>query len=475
MAHPYTAFANYVLPTNVNTFLTALLTNPTLYKTTHVSSGAYGAVFAIEVDIRFENPFKTFYITDSRGIITTSDNRYLATVPQTHRFCCKIVGINTHDEQFSFTNECNKQLDIYAKTNENLNAVCLPLFFYSIVSEQSTDPLKLFINAINATHGSKLTPSIMYGISFMPYSMNSLLPEQRSLTARDILNSDVVLSEITKIIDEFDETNEDHVIQIFESNIHIYSFCVVLSLIIRLYFAGYCHGDLHLGNIIVYPCPSGMHETGDSQSGMNETTRRFFIPTLLLIDTGFAFKHSSDITLKKDEYEGFKLVIENIINIRSPNSRQNMMSWDSYFWFPKIFIDGVGGDMMRDPTLNEPRCKFIFVLFQYFERYRTSLEAQRLTILNTRLPELLTNIRAINTSVSKIVDAYIASIPGAPKAKLHAYNSHGGRRRNYYVSNRKQTKRMKTMRKQPKINKKHTRSMRRRKSQKRRLRRQRIN
>lgn len=371
------------------------------------------------------------------------------TGPHIHRFCCKIVDINSQDKAFSFKNECNKQIDMYARTNHNLNAVCLPLFFHSIVSDQTTGPLKPFVGAIYDKYLDKLKPSSMYGISFMPYSTNSLSLEGPGLTARDILKSELVLTQIDKYIDIFNETGETDepvelkVIRIFKNSTNIYSFCVVLSLIIRLYFAGYCHGDLHLGNIIVHPY----------HSGMADTAQWFFDPTFLLIDTGFAFKHSLDITLNQDNYEDFKLIINNLMNTPSPNSDETMMSWGPYFWFSEIFIDGVG---KKDNTrvLNDNRCNFIFRLFKYFERYRNNLETYRLSILESSESRLLllSNIRDQNTIFSASVDAYIASITGgSPKDKLRAYNSHGGHRR-----------------RQPKINKKHTRSVRRRKSQTRR-------
>lgn len=458
MASPYTAFAYNLPPEDVDTFLTNLLDKPALYNCTFVSSGGFGAVFYIDVDTSIENPFQTFYITNDGRVIITSNNRYLSmTGPHIHRFCCKIVDINSQDKAFSFKNECNKQIDMYAKTNENLNAVCLPLFFHSIVSDQTTDKLKPFVGAIYSKYSDKLKPSSMYGISFMPYSTNSLSLERPGLTARDILKSELVLSQIAKYIVTFNETDEHvefNVIRIFKNSTNIYSFCVVLSLIIRLYFVGYCHGDLHLGNIIVHPY----------QSGMADTAQWFFDPTFLLIDTGFAFKHSLDIMLNQDNYEDFKLIINNLMNTPSLNSGETMMSWEPYFWFSEIFIDGVGGET---PVLNDTRCNFIFRLFNYFERYRANLETQRLSILETLEPRLLPNIRGQNTNFSASVDAYIASITGHSIVdKLRAYNSHGGHRRNYYVSNRKQTSR-----RQPKINKKHTRSMRRRKSQTRRRRR----
>ena len=145
-----------------------------------------------------------------------------------------------------------------------------------------------------------------------------------------------------------------------------------------------------------------------------------------------------------------------------------MLTHRPYNWFPKIFMANI------DPAnseVNDDRCLSIFTLFQFCERYRVNYETRQLEIFSTLHPGQIENIRAQNRHISESVDAYIASIPAiSPEAQFIAFNSHGGRRRNYYVSNRKQTNRMKTNRNQTKINKKRTRSVRRRKSQKRRRR-----
>ena len=130
MANPYTATNTMVTQEAVNTFLTAILPNdraipakPTMFTSTFVSSGSFGVVFHIDVDIHIENPFETFYVTDEQGFIITSSNKYiLDESPRIHRFCCKIVFIEKVEDEFSFTNECTKQRDIYARTNKNLNS-----------------------------------------------------------------------------------------------------------------------------------------------------------------------------------------------------------------------------------------------------------------------------------------------------------------------------------------------------------------
>jgi len=248
--------------------------------------------------------------------------------------------------------------------------------------------------------------------------------------------------------------DENSVIDIFQRTPYIiYSLVSVISLLMRLYSAGYCHGDLHDGNIVVCPNVSGM------------TTYRehiiYFRPVVTLIDTGFAYKHGQHVPDDfSTNYNSFKSVIIDIITRRAPKLGQNMLTHQPYNWFPKFFMENIDTEK---PEVNDDRCNGIFTLFQFCEIYRVNYETRQLHIFNTLHPGQIERIRAQNQQISESVNAYIASIPAiSPEAKFIAYNSHGGRRHlRYYYSTRKQTK----------INKKHTtRSVRRRKSQKRRRR-----
>lgn len=480
MANPNTAWRAIVSIEDVTTFLTTIISTPDSYSATYVSSGVYGNVFRIDVDMRVVSnyPFPTFYIDDHRIVYTSDSRDALPPHPVHHiyRFCCKIMPIYEPTDEVSFTNECTKQKDIYAKTNENLNAVCLPLFFYHIVNAEDSSILMEFINSLMP----KMDPrkmeeeevSKMFGISFMPYSVNRFeLPDNPSSgrSARDLLDSNRVLDEIS--MQQLNANpDEKSVIELLLTKTHIYSYVVIVSLLIRLYLAGYCHGDLHLGNIIVYNWKSGM------TINTSPTEPTYFYPSFSLIDTGFAFRHRLRLpqSLALHKYNIFKSIIMIIQTMRSPKSRQNMISWRAYHWFPKILMNNVGKISSPPPSLDEDRCRFIHKLFCAFERYRINFETQRISILTTFNPpqthqELLLNIRTQNLITSRSVDKYI-------EERIDAFNSLGGRRRNYYITNRKQTNRMKTNRKQTKISKKHTtRSIRRRKSQHRRQQRPRHN
>jgi hypothetical protein len=453
MANPNTAWRGIITIDDLNRFLTVILEDDTLYKSTYVSSGVYGTVFRIDVDMRVDTPypFPTFYIGDS-GIIYTSDNRNDRTIDHhIHRFCCKIMPIYTETDEVSYTNECRKQQDIYAKTNENLNAVCLPLFFYRIVATTEDSPLMNFIRTIMLKGLQDKDHRKMFGISFMPYSVNRVkLPNDPSidLSARELLDSGLVRNEIDEQIVAI--SDENSAITLLLTNKHIYSYVVIVSLLIRLYFAGYCHGDLHLGNILVYNWPTAV----TINTSTYEPT--FFYPAFSLIDTGFAFRHGLSLPRIVDvrDYKTFKSTIRQIQTIRSPKSGHNMISWDSFHWFSKILMKNVGKS--GNVSLHEDRCRFIHNLFCAFEKYRINFENQRISILDTltqTLSEsLLGNIRIQNHLISRSVDDYINTMPFDSDAmKIHQFNSYGGRHLNYYSSNRKQTNRMKT-----KITKKHT-------------------
>jgi len=474
MANPNTALCADVSTLSVNIFLSQIMEPRVLplFTAGFVANGVNGAVFIIEAHIGILNPFKTFYISSEKKLVYTSNSAYLSVPYPKHRFCCKIVPIRNEEQAPSFRKEYKKQQDIYARTN-NLNAVCLPLFFGDVVLMTDVIPLTQFIRSIrdNVSVMSKiiLPDTPYYGISFMPYSVNNLqlydparLPPslQQFTASRSILqNYTQIIETINRWVDRSsnpprqqfpDETN---IIQIFQTNIPIYSYVLVVSLLIRLYFVGYFHGDTHPDNFVVYPTPSGMIKQRNQAGQLVDI---YFYPSLTLIDLGYAFKGRHDTTHGLiRSYEEFVAVIHNIIFTIVPISGMNMITHADYNWFPRIFMDD-------KVTINDNRCRFIFHLFQAFETYRISFESQQFEITNKIDPTICPVILNENTRVIATVNAYITSLsPDSPEEQLRIYNTLGGRRRrrrriNYYVSNKKQRK----------ITKKHTVSMRHRKSKK---------
>ena len=492
MANPLTAINTVVDEQTVNILLTNMMSTQELCEIRLLSRGMYGFVVSIRLYAEetmgdlFHNQFNQFntFRIDSNGTFTNSS--YATDEKGEHStFCCKLVPIldppspiqiillkqteQTAIQQetstgLAFNNECNKQRQIYALTNHNLNSVCLPLFYFDIVSLFTDNIRTRFIQFIFERTGINIPvtpPGLQFGISFMPLSPNT---DSTTQTKSKIPQSIAFITGETslRILDSVlrQVHDENSLIEIFQHTPFIYPLFSVISLLMRLYSAGYCHGDMHDGNLVVCPNPSGMTTYRDRTI--------YFRPVVTLIDTGFAYKHGQRVPDDfLTNYESFISVITDIITRRAPKLGHNMLTHRPYNWFPKFF-------MAIDPAkseVNDDRCRGIFTLFQFCERYRVNYETRQLHIFSTLHPGQIERIRAQNHQVSESVDAYIELIPAiSPEAKTIAFNSHGGRRRNYYVSNRKQTNRMKTNRKQTNISKKHTtRSMhRRRKSQHRR-------
>lgn len=462
MANPFTAENAIVSLESVNEFLNAIMRySPVVYAVNFVSNGVFGAVFRIDVDTSIPSPFKTFYITPGE-IIHTS------VVGNRQRFCCKIVPINTDDQALSFTNECKKQEKMYAKTNHNFNAVCLPVFFNGIVDMADGDmgngdmadgdmadgdnPLKQFLEMIFTL--ATFPVCNRYGIIFMPFVEQTLpvlepTPGVRLSASETLL--DTLLSYNTIIENISELASIDHT-RLLEKIIHIfrqeppylYSYVSIVSLLIRIYVAGFCHGDLHLGNVVGCPYPSGMIFVGSECIN--------FVPLLLIIDMGFVHPHSNPIPVDiKTNYDVFKRVIDHIIR-RNSKGGYNMLTNPFYNWFPKILMDQHNAEF----TLNDDRLHVIFGLLQYFEMFRSNLEQYQLTILDRIAPGQRVSLRNQNDTISASVVEYMRS--HLPFNSLAAI-SKGGRRhhRYYYQYARKQTK----------INK-NSSNVRRRKSQKRR-------
>lgn len=502
MANPLTAKNLEPEKVNVEQLVTDICKNPEMCEISLLAKGTYGFIFSIGIPAAVSEkfkyyPFKTFTIDPENGsMIYTSRVSSRVSSQYFNRFCCKLVPIMDESPQkimftkegtssknvaagytdddddtpmsqdtstsLSFNNECHKQRHIYALTNYDLNSICLPLFYFDIVHFLSSSIWKKFIECIFVqTRISIKSPpqGLQYGISFMPFSPNtySTSPIRKNLTILDIFSTPPRIEILREIISNLPSVDGiptlltppivDTLFKISE----IYTFISVISLIIRLYCVGYCHGDLHFGNIVVYP---------EFPSSMRLHPKSYFTPTFSLIDTGFAYQHGQEVPpdiLKN--YESFKNVIRKIITNRTLKSGLNMREFPYHNWISIIFEDNIE---YSKTTINHTISRAIFRLFQFYERYRRNFELHQAKKLILFDPTVIDNLRAQNHRISASVNEYIASIPETTtEAKFIAFNSHGGHRRNYSVSNRKQTK----------INKKHTtRSVRRRKSQKRRRR-----
>ena len=277
----------------------------------------------------------------------------------------------------------------------------------------------------------------------MPFSVNTHtflnIPRLRSSSAVVLTDKHVVSLLVTSINDSYSQERltEERIIEIFRKGPYAYAFVSVVSILTRLYSIGYCHGDLHSGNIVIFPFPSAMTEKPNCD-GSKEII--LFGPSFSLIDFGFAFKHERPIPQDiLTNYDSFKFVIQTIITIKPIKPQgETMLSFPSYQWFPMIFCDGVG---TGQPTFNEDRCNVIFTLFSQFERYRGEFETSQLRKIEIMTPGIMNNFEEENEEISQSVDAYIAAIPGdTPAEQLHKFNTYGGRRRIYNAIKRKQTK-----------------------------------
>lgn len=455
MANPLTAIEADVNESIVSTFLQTIITKKDVCEITLLSRGSYGFVFKIRLievmDEQIDSPFKTFTIDSNDALTYTYENT----------FCCKLVPIfepsNTitihrsgnpdikqhTSTRISFNNECNKQRQIYALTNHNLNSVCLPLFYFNIVNLSTDSIFKDIVNFIFVNTGITVTGSsgLQYGISFMPFTPNihTTLPTSGTTPSTIVfLTGANPIENIKTSIDEsysMYQLDETRIIEIFQRSLFMYPFVSVVSLLMRLYSIGYCHGDLHARNIVVYPTNSGM--TRNSQGDII-----YFGPTYSLIDTGFAYKHDQQVPADLlSNYESFRRVLNDIITRNAKKIGHNMLTYPPYNWFPQVFMDNITSP---NPTLDDNRCRVIFILFQHYTRYRENLEQHKLDILNSLWPGQLDYIRTQNHTISESVVAYIRSLEsyGNP---LQLFNVYGGRRisrsRSYRFTHKKTNKR----------------------------------
>jgi hypothetical protein len=356
----------------------------------------------------------------------------------------------------SFYNECNKQIDVYAKTNNEFNSVCLPLFYHTIVkapkSGEPPTPLSRFLREIVE---SEINKEQQYGLAFMPYTTNFEFSE--TLGFLELQNTELLTltsdEGIARIIASLDSITikepvteelkleiDKMVITTFQSQPDIYLFIAIVSLLHRLYIAGYCHGDLHANNLMLYKSISSI--------AIIEKREHLFYNGCLFIDWGFAFRHMQPIDIERiNTYEGFIEVMMFIIHIQPVKIHGfNMRDFVWYRWFPKVFMDNIGS---RDSTFNQHRCHNIFILFQHFEIYRKNFERRQLDIFNRLVDkDIISQFYHYNASNILSVKHYISTLGGDnDERNLNTFNVYGGRRnvrsrsRSYYFTHKKTNKR----------------------------------
>jgi hypothetical protein len=274
MAHPLTAVNADVKSHTIEKLLIDIQGKSQLCEIILLSRGGYGFVFRIglheetneEMNEGIDSPFNTFTIGDDDKIeYTSEDMDHTGKLVKT--FCCKLVPISeppseisieipgeeilsqTTSTPMSFNNECNKQRQIYAMTNDNLNPVCLPLFRFDIVNITIDNILKDFIQFIFSTTGITITiPEgviLHYGISFMPFSPNvhttKPIRQIRTTLTMELLTSHTTIQYVTHSIGLYTivSLTENRVIDILKKvDLHIQLFqlfhclCVFILLVI---------------------------------------------------------------------------------------------------------------------------------------------------------------------------------------------------------------------------------------------------
>lgn len=436
------------------------------YEIEIIKIGGYGLGFCITIRNPENNPFRTFMVMrggeerpPKNGEVRVTEDRIKDTTgigidshPTEDRIFMKLVpisedntrvNINTSKRKYklspssttAFTNECNKQKDIYAKTNAHLNSVCMPLFFYTIADANSAgtsgsapSSYTIFIENVFQKTELSIDGILKYGIALMPYSVNYETGDMED-------TSNAILEKYVTSIDSVVTNNrilrslrypitEEQVQLLFRDNIGIYLFIVILSLVYRLFVAGYCHGDLHSKNIMLYQTTSSVAEINHIPGGHSPLV---FKKGCLLIDWGFAWRHNARLPTNHLNYTMFANIIAYIItsNPVKPQGR-NMVSWHSYNWFAAMFYDNVYGTN-PNKIFNDEKCQRIHILFKYFERYRNYHETLDLALLERLHAGYTEHFIRENREIEDSVNAYILSLPG----RMDDFNLHGGKRHSH--------------------------------------------
>ena len=439
------------------------------YEIEIIKIGGYGLGFCITIRNPENNPFRTFMvmrggesrpqkngevrvtvdrIKDTTGIgidrHLIEDRIFMKLVPISEdNTKVKITNTNSNikyklspSSTTAFTNECNKQKDIYAKTNAHLNSVCMPLFFYTIAEANSAagtsgsapSSYTIFIENVFTKTKLSIDDISKYGIALMPYSVNyktgDMEDTSNAILEKHVTSIDSVVRNNSILRSLRYPITEEQVQLLFRDNIGIYLFIVILSLVYRLFVAGYCHGDLHSKNIMLYQTISSVAGINNIPGGHSPLV---FKKGCLLIDWGFAWRHNARLPTNHLNYNMFANIIAYIIKSKPVKTQGiNMVSWHPYNWFAAMFYDNVYGTN-PNKIFNDEKCERIHILFKYFERYRNYHERLDLALLERLHPGLTQHFIRENREIEDSVNAYILSLPG----RMDDFNLHGGKRHSH--------------------------------------------
>lgn len=244
--------------------------------------------------------------------------------------------------EFDFWNEVYLQSKIYKKTNEFLEAVCPPIVYSECLDNASSiDLLKKLFSLVDNASEHDMSDDPMFELYNRYYMNNSTL--KLGIIGMGFTEG------YTSLYSMF-RNNYPNITRYFD--LAIYE-------LLRLYSAGYIHGDFSLANVMI--------NTDYNYTGTNSGRA-------MLIDFGMTFKHNY-----KDR--DIPVILQKMLRTATPFSGITPMEHGNYRWFVNYITNNLEDITISIKNLNQMITAHIHKMVD---------------MIDITYPEVLANIRMYN-------------------------------------------------------------------------------
>lgn len=343
----------------------------------YVNQGTYGLGLSFKISRDKDSPI-SYYSLDNRAETGAEMDSQVRTVfvklVPLHKFkSYKWYMMGAYNNEVtsslhkSFANECSAQVEIYKKTNHNMDSFVPPLYFSDIIESSVIDVLEQKISCTSAlpddffdelkSHAVHLNRDV--GIIMMPS-----MPIPPIKTGYHVLDGFGFYTNIYKMGEYFNISNKDFTSWEYSGNDDNKNFVLkkydelesishkkcmfymvqMLSGLIDLLDNGWIHGDLHTGNVLINPRQiSSTHCFGrDSNGRLFFDSDSPFLGKVFIIDYGTArrvYDYEIDIinsVSETDERRIFRNKIKVLLIARGSHN-YSPIEFSSYDWFVSLF------------------------------------------------------------------------------------------------------------------------------------------
>ena len=248
-----------------------------------------------------------------------------------------------------FLEECNSQIDMFKKTNHNLDSFIIPIYESLVITQDNIHIIEKLRELYNYTQPNVLNTNFFdtiimnlrkskyfkMGIIVMP-----MMPFPPVTTGWDYLYQkkcykrgyrELLISNFAdKYADDYFIYNNSDMNLTIDGHHSLLFISQLISHMITLLEEGIIHGDLHPGNTLMNP---KLSNTSDGQNDANLSGKAF------LIDFGTVVKYGNFIpwASEADDYKRFKLQIKTLLVSRGSHG-YSPLEYYTYDWLPSLFL-----------------------------------------------------------------------------------------------------------------------------------------